>query len=182
MLRVSTLLALALGLCVVFWVSQTNSAAQSADRPQNGVILTRLSQPMYPPVARQAHVTGDVDLVLIIGRDGAVDSVAVVSGPPLLKEAAVTSARHSLFECRKCTDRSNKYTLVYKFEIEGECECEPREAASSPQPSQQVYPQFSDAEHRVTVVAQLLCVCDPAATRVHGLKCLYLWRCGSKTE
>jgi len=179
--------ALVLGLSVLFLVSHKTCAAQGlsgADSSQNGVVLTKLVQPIYTPVARAAHITGDVDLVLTVRPDGAVDSVVVASGHPLLKESAVTSARQSQFECRGCTEEFNKYRLVYTFNIEGECECEPRETSSIKREPQQAYPQFPDTKHRVTVVAQVLCFCDPAATkiRVRSVKCLYLWRCGSKIE
>jgi TonB family protein len=180
--------AIALGLCVLFLVSQTTCAGQGvsgADSPQNGAVLTKLVQPIYPPVARAARITGEVDLVLTVRTDGAVDSVVVTSGHPLLKESAVASARQSQFECRGCTGQFKKYRLVYTFNIEGECECEPRETPSIKKEPQQAYPQFPDAQNRVTVVAQVLCICDPAATtkiRVRSAKCLYLWRCGSKIE
>jgi TonB family protein len=179
-------IALALGLCMPFLVPH-KTCAQSlsdAESPQNGVVLTKLVQPIYPPVARQARITGDVDLVLTVRPDGSVDSVVVASGHPLLKESAVTSARQAEFECRGCTEQFNKYRLVYTFNIEGECECEPREASSTKTEPQQTYPHFPDAQHRFTVVAEVVCICDPAATkiRVRSVKCLYLWRCGSKIE
>jgi TonB family protein len=183
----SRTVALAVGLCVPFLVPHKACAAQGlsvADSSQNGVDLTKLVQPIYPPMARAARITGDVDLVLTVRPDGAVDSVVVISGHPLLKESAVTSARQSQFECRRCTEQFNKYRLVYTFNIEGECECEPRETPSIKKEPQQAYPQFSDAQHRVTVVAQVLCICDPAATkiRVRSVKCVYLWRCGFRIE
>lgn len=176
-----------LGLYLVFLVSHKTYAAQDlsgADSPQNAVVLTKLVQPIYPPLARAAHITGDVDLVITVRSNGDVDSVVVASGHPLLKDSAVTSARQSQFECRGCTEQFNEYRLVYTFHIEGECECEPRETPSIKREPQQAYPQFPNAQHRVTVVAQLVCICDPVATkiRVRSMKCLYLWRCGSKME
>jgi len=180
--------AFALGLCLLFLISHETCDAQGvsgADGSQNGVVLTKLVQPIYPPVARAARITGDVDLVLAVRPDGAVDSVVVASGHPLLKESAMTSARQSQFECRGCTEPINKYRLVYAFNIEGECACEPRETPTIKKEPQQAYPQFPDAQHLVTVVAQVLCICDPATTikfRVRSVKCLYLWRCGSKFE
>lgn len=171
---------------LLFLVTHKTCAAQGvsgSDGPQNGVVLTKLVQPIYPPVARAARITGDVDLVLTVRPDGAVDSVDA-SGHPLLGESAVISARQSRFECRGCTEQFNKYRLVYTFNIEGECECEPRETASIKKEPQQAYPQFPDAQHHVTVVAQVFCTCDPLGTkiRVRSVKCLYLWRCGSKIE
>ncbi len=46
-------------------------------------------QPQYPPLARQARVTGIVILEAIIGRDGAVRDVRVITGHALLAPAAV---------------------------------------------------------------------------------------------
>jgi Gram-negative bacterial TonB protein C-terminal len=178
-------IALALGLCVFFLVSHKTCAAQalsSPGSPQSDVVLTKLVQPIYPPVARAARIMGDVDLLLTVRPDGVVDSIVVVSGQPLLKESAVTSAQLSQFECRGCTELVNKYRLVYTFNIEGECECEPRETSSIKKEPQQAYPQFPDAQHHVTVVAHVVCICDPAEKRVRSVKCLYLWRCGSKIE
>ena len=173
-----------LGLCVLFSVPQKMCTAQgvsSSESPQSGVVLTKLVQPIYPPLARATRTTGDVDLLATIRQDGTVDSVVVASGHPLLNESAVTSARQSQFECRGCTEQLTSYRLVYTFEIEGECECEPKETQSNKKEPEQTYPRIFDAQHRVTVVAQILCICDPAATtKVRSLKCLYLWKCGSK--
>lgn len=155
----------------------------SSDNPQTGVVLIKLVQPVYPPVARAAHITGDVDLLLTVRQDGAVDTVVVTSGHPLLKESALTSAQQSKFECRGCTEQLTKYRLIYSFEVEGECECEPKGTQSKQKEPEQTYPRVTDAQHRVTVVAHILCICDPAAaiTKVRSLKCLYLWKCSSKS-
>jgi periplasmic protein TonB len=46
-------------------------------------------QPVYPPLAKQARIQGVVILEAIIGRDGAVTEVKVISGHPLLQQAAI---------------------------------------------------------------------------------------------
>jgi hypothetical protein len=130
---------------------------------------------------RAARITGDVDLLLTVRQDGAVDSVVVKSGHPLLARSALTSAQQAKFECRGCTERFSDYRLIYSFEVEGECECYPKEAQSKQRDPEQTYLRITDAQHRVTVVAHIVCMCDPSATiNVRSLKCLYLWRCGSK--
>jgi len=50
-------------------------------------------QPVYPPVARAAHVEGKVLLHAIIDQDGAVESLDVISGPALLQGAAVNAVK-----------------------------------------------------------------------------------------
>jgi TonB family protein len=178
--------ALALGLCVLFLVSHKTFAAQGlsgADSPRNGVALTKLVQPIYPPVARAARITGDVDLVLTVRPGGAVDSVVVASGHPLLKESAVTSARQSQFECRDVQSRLISIDWFTRLISKASASVNQEKHRPSKK-NHKAYPQFSDAQHRVTVVAQVLCICDPATTkiRVRSVKCLYLWRCGSKIE
>jgi TonB family protein len=69
---------------------------------QENLGLTKLFQPVYPPVAKQAGVKGDVELELKVNADGNLESATVVSGHPLLTQAALDSANYSQFECRGC--------------------------------------------------------------------------------
>jgi hypothetical protein len=55
-----------------------------------GILLKRVD-PVYPAVARAAHVTGSVVLHAIISKEGKVVEVMAVSGPDLLRSAAVTA-------------------------------------------------------------------------------------------
>ncbi len=50
-------------------------------------------QPDYPAWARNAHISGDVVLHAIITKTGAVQNVSVVSGPPGLRDSAVTAVK-----------------------------------------------------------------------------------------
>ena len=153
--------------------------ATSPNSPQTGVALIKLSTPIYPPVARQAHITGDVDLMLAIRQDGTVESATVVSGPPLLRSAALDSAQRTQFECRRCSEATSSYRLVYTFQIEGDCGCDPTVKDSNDNKQDQVYPQITEALHRVTLTVHINCTCDPVSTiSRRSLKCLYLWRCG----
>src|SRR6266700_140547 len=78
--------------------------AQTASLPQREVVLSKLSSPVFPPVARVARVSGDVEIEVRIRQDGSVESAEVVSGHPSLKAAALDSARQSKFECHECRD------------------------------------------------------------------------------
>ena len=46
-------------------------------------------RPVYPPLAKQARIQGTVRLTAIIAKDGSVVSLEVVSGHPLLQQAAL---------------------------------------------------------------------------------------------
>jgi periplasmic protein TonB len=49
--------------------------------------------PVYPPLAKQARLQGEVVLEAVISREGGVTNLKVVAGHPLLVEAALTAAR-----------------------------------------------------------------------------------------
>ncbi|MBW8746862.1 MAG: TonB family protein [Acidobacteria bacterium] len=49
--------------------------------------------PAYPQAASEAHVQGDVKVETNVDRNGNVASVRVVSGPPLLRDAALDAAQ-----------------------------------------------------------------------------------------
>ncbi len=147
---------------------------------ETGVVAIKLLAPTYPPLARAAHVTGDVDLMLGVRQDGSIESAVVVSGSPLLSSAALDSAQHAMFECRKCTQTVNPYRLVYSFQIEDTGTCTPTASNSQPAQRDNTYPRVTDAQHRVTITAEILCIVDPMSYRKsRSPKCLYLWRCGS---
>jgi TonB family protein len=173
-------LALATSLPFAAGQSQAKNPGD-LNNPQTGVVVVKLVAPIYPPLARQTRITGDVELKLSIRQDGNLDSAVVVSGHPLLRPAALDSAQRTQFECRKCSEPTTSYQLIYTFRIEGECGCEP--VVSRPKTSEpaQADPQITNATNRVTVTALIVCICDPAIqiTKVRSLKCLYLWRCST---
>jgi|SRR5690242_4683864 len=55
-------------------------------------LISRI-QPAYPPLAIQARIQGDVVLHAIIGKEGGVSELQVLSGHPLLVNAAVAAVR-----------------------------------------------------------------------------------------
>ena len=55
--------------------------------------LIRQPKPMYPPLARQARIQGTVRLEAIIAKDGTIQQLRVVTGHPLLVQAALSAVR-----------------------------------------------------------------------------------------
>jgi protein TonB len=55
--------------------------------------LIRQVTPVYPPIAKTAHISGTVLLHAIIGKDGTVQDLQYVSGPPLLMKSAMDAVR-----------------------------------------------------------------------------------------
>lgn len=158
---------------IAFLILASRSHSQSADSvgsPQISVFLAKLSDPVFPPLAKAARVSGDVIVRVSVQTDGTVRSVDIVSGPAMLVQAAKLSAEKSQFECRGCTVGTREYPLTYSFRLsEGDCE----QASSVP-------PKISWEQGHITVVASPALICDPISTisRVRSAKCLYLWRCG----
>jgi periplasmic protein TonB len=56
-------------------------------------LLVHQVTPQYPQLARQARIQGTVVLQAVIGKDGTVQNLHVLSGHPLLIEAAVDAVR-----------------------------------------------------------------------------------------
>jgi len=59
--------------------------------------ILRQVKPIYPPLARQARISGDVRLEAVISREGTVASLQVMSGHPLLVPAALEAVRQWLY-------------------------------------------------------------------------------------
>ncbi len=56
-------------------------------------LLTHKVTPEYPPLAKQAHIQGAVVLHAVIGKDGTVKNLQVISGHPMLTSAAVNAVK-----------------------------------------------------------------------------------------
>jgi periplasmic protein TonB len=50
-------------------------------------------QPIYPPLARHAHVQGAVELRAIISKAGTIENLVVVRGHPMLATSAIEAVR-----------------------------------------------------------------------------------------
>jgi len=55
-------------------------------------------QPVYPMLARQARVSGTVELAVVIAPDGHVQEIHVVSGHPLMRQAAIDAVKDWVYQ------------------------------------------------------------------------------------
>jgi protein TonB len=55
--------------------------------------LIRQVRPQYPPLAKAARVQGTVKFEAVIAKDGSIQNLKVVSGPPLLVNAALEAVK-----------------------------------------------------------------------------------------
>jgi TonB family protein len=60
--------------------------------------ILQLSPPVYPALAEQARIQGEVRMDAIIGKDGRVKELSLVSGHPMLAPAAEQAAMRWVYE------------------------------------------------------------------------------------
>ena len=71
-------------------------------RPPKAIIQMR---PEYPQLAKQAHIQGQVEIDAILDEQGSVVEMKVVSGPPLLYQAALDALKKWKYEPTYLNDR-----------------------------------------------------------------------------
>jgi protein TonB len=57
-------------------------------------MLINSTPPIYPPLAKTAHVAGTVELHATISTNGTIKDLRAVSGPAMLRQAAVDAVRN----------------------------------------------------------------------------------------
>ncbi len=78
--------------------SSTHDAAEKVEMSAGEQLVTRTVRPAYPLLARQAKVQGSVILQVLIGKDGVIQNLRVVGGPPILASAAQDAVRQWRFK------------------------------------------------------------------------------------
>jgi protein TonB len=56
-------------------------------------LLVHKVTPQYPPLAKQARIQGSVVLHAVIGKDGKVQNLQLVSGHPMLTQSAIQAVK-----------------------------------------------------------------------------------------
>ena len=70
------------------------AATLHAQEPPCGIhAITETTAPIYPPIAKAAHVSGDVMLLIRLEQDGTVGAATVLRGPEMLKASALAFVR-----------------------------------------------------------------------------------------
>jgi TonB family protein len=117
------------------------AAQQSPSRPtpETTIEVVKLSPPIYPPLAAQARITGDVVVHLLIRQDGSVASLEALTGHPILRVAALESAQKSEFECHACSSSGASYSLTYTFDLYPDAGCQEETEARPARSSKCLY-------------------------------------------
>lgn len=92
-------------------------------RPLSGGVLNGkaldLPMPIYPEVARRLHITGLVQVDVVVDENGKVISAKVLSGPGTLREVALQAALRARFSPTKLSGQSVKISgqINYNFTL-----------------------------------------------------------------
>lgn len=78
--------------------SPSSPARISVDAQVQERKLINKVDPVYPPMARQARVSGTVFLTVIVDREGCVSDIRVISGQPLLIPAAMEAVKQWVYQ------------------------------------------------------------------------------------
>lgn len=79
--------AMAAALCSGSVAAQENQRVRVGGDVQQAK-LVKNTRPIYPVLARRARIEGTVKLQAVISKEGSVESIEVVSGHPVLAQAA----------------------------------------------------------------------------------------------
>jgi TonB family protein len=87
--------ALMAAICLLL-ISAAAGTAQTTHKLSHAEALAAVAAkvpPVYPPIARQLKIEGAVEVEAVVGEDGQVESVNIVSGNPMLTKPAVEAIR-----------------------------------------------------------------------------------------
>jgi hypothetical protein len=112
--------------------------------------VTDGAKPVYPPIAKAAHVSGMVILLVSFKTSGEADTIQVVSGPVMLQKAATDYVKS-----KHANDYSGPRTcpivVIYTLS-EGSCDDHSRKEDSA---------EVMDVQHSV-IHGEAGMLCDPA--------------------
>lgn len=82
---------------------------------QTAPVLAAPPDITYPPIARAAHISGDVVVTFAINPDGTTTAVSPVSGPPMLLTPTVTRIQHWTFKTPLPLNAQTYFEAHYTF-------------------------------------------------------------------
>jgi TonB family protein len=139
--------------------SQSNEPAPTSSPIRVGgnvasASLVHQVTPVYPPIAKVAHISGTVLLHALIAKDGTIEQLQVVSGPPLLLKSAIDAVQQWVYRptlvngdpVRVDTTISVVYALGGKNPNGAEGSGSPSDLLGSPEPQAAAGDTSQDAQ------------------------------------
>jgi TonB family protein len=122
--------------------SAPTSGRIHVDADVTSAMLVHQVSPVYPPLAKTAHISGTVVLHALIAKDGTIEQLQVVSGPPLLLRSAMDAVQQWVYRptlvngdpVRVDTTISVVYTLGEENPNNAEGSGTPSDVRGSPSP------------------------------------------------
>jgi TonB family protein len=68
----------------LIWTAFGQGELRKVSKAEARAAVLHATQPVYPPVARQMKVAGNVELEAVVSEEGNVEKVAILSGNPML--------------------------------------------------------------------------------------------------
>jgi TonB family protein len=95
---------------------RVSAPVQSSAGPKEPKLLVRVI-PEYPPMARQTHTEGDVVLAIAVDNSGNVTEAKVLSGPTVLRMAALGAVRRWKYEALGDLSSPARMTVTIQFRL-----------------------------------------------------------------
>jgi len=106
------------GITVTPMVQKKTGAVRVSAGVSAGLLIAPI-RPVYPPIAKAAHVEGTVVVEAIISKSGTIESLHVLSGPAMLQSAAldaIRSARYQPFQLNgEATEVQTTITVNFRM-------------------------------------------------------------------
>jgi protein TonB len=85
-----------------------------------GMLLTPI-RPVYPAIAKAAHVSGSVVVEATISQTGTIESLHILSGPVMLQSAAIEAIRAARYQPYRLNGQPTavQTTITVNFRMEG---------------------------------------------------------------
>jgi hypothetical protein len=137
---------------LLFLVLSTAAASAQPNTCGGLTSVTDGAKAFYPPIARAAHVSGMMILLVSFKTTGETDAIKVVSGPPMLRQGAIDYVN---------SWKTNTYTgprtcpIVVVYQLSGgTCDYHTRKDDFVEKP---------DIQHPI-IHGETLMLCDPSGT------------------
>lgn len=98
-------------LCLASWAQIPRANARDE------VFVKSFTIPEYRPVARLAHVQGDVSAIVHINADGSTASISDIEGPALLQGQAVEALKTWTFF--NAMNQPTEFKVTFRWKLEG---------------------------------------------------------------
>lgn len=111
-----------------------------------GMLISKVA-PIYPPIAKAAHISGKVVLRAVISKAGRIEDLRVVSGPDLLKQAALDAVKQWRYKpyLLNGEEIGVETAIEVVFELDGPAGAKDSRAEQAPSGIANTVPECTDA-------------------------------------